>query len=60
MVLYPKNIMGVQDEEMNTLLIAAAQSGHKDIVQLFLNLGCDVNSQNVLIFRITDLTNFPI
>jgi len=58
MVLYPKNILGVHDEEMNTLLIAAAQSGHKDIVQLFLNLGCDVNAQNVFIFRVTGSINF--
>ena len=58
MVLYPKNIMGVHDEEMNTLLIAAAQSGHKDIVQLFLNLGCDVNAQNVFILIIFSGINF--
>jgi len=46
MVLYPKNILGVLDEELNTLLIAAAQVGHKDIVQLFLNLGYDLDAQN--------------
>jgi len=47
MAFCPKNILSLKDEENNTLLMIAAQAGHKEIVELFLDLGCNKNAQNV-------------